>query len=59
MLAIYGLPLGLLAAGELIERIGFVMTTSLYCVVGLVITVAITLRWRKSLWPLDAPANAR
>ncbi|HQT79946.1 MAG TPA: MFS transporter [Rhodopila sp.] len=59
MLAVYGLPIGLLAAGWLIERFGFVTTTSVYCLVGLALTVAIALRWRHALWPLDAPANAR
>lgn len=59
MLAIYGLPLGLLAAGTLIERIGFAATASLYCVVGLGLTGLIALRWRAALWPLAAPANAR
>jgi predicted MFS family arabinose efflux permease len=59
MLAIYGLPIGLLAAGALIERIGFVATATLYCVVGIALTLAIALRWREALWPLHAPANAR
>jgi len=59
MLAIYGLPMGLLAAGALIERIGFVATATGYCVVGIALTLAIALRWREALWPLHAPANAR
>jgi MFS family permease len=59
MLAIYGLPLGLLAAGWLIERFGFAATASGYCVFGLVMTAAIGLRWRRALWPLDAAANLR
>ena len=59
MLAIYGLPLGLLAAGALIERIGFVATATLYCLVGITLTLVIALRWRAALWPLHAPANAR
>ncbi len=59
MLAIYGLPIGLLAAGALIDRIGFVPTATLYCLVGIVLTVSIALRWRAALWPLHAPANAR
>jgi MFS family permease len=59
MLAIYGLPVGLLGAGILIERIGYTATASAYCVVGLVITLLIALRWRAALWPSDAPANAR
>jgi hypothetical protein len=59
MLAIYGLPIGLLAAGSLIERFGFAATASAYCVAGLLLTGAIATRWRTALWPLDAPANAR
>jgi hypothetical protein len=59
MLAIYGLPLGLLAAGGLIERFGFAATASGYCVFGLVMTAVIGLWWRRALWPLDAAANSR
>ncbi len=59
MLAIYGLPLGLLAAGALIDRIGFVATAVSYCGVGGALTLLIALRWRAALWPLEAPANAR
>ncbi len=59
MLAIYGLPLGLLAAGGLIERFGFAATATAYCLTGLTLTLMIALRWRAALWPLDAPANAR
>ena len=59
MLAIYGLPIGLLAAGWLIERIGFVALATGYCVFGLLATVWIGLRWYKALWPRDAAANTR
>jgi hypothetical protein len=59
MLAIYGLPLGLLAAGGLIERFGFTATATGYCVVGLLLTLGIGIWWRAALWPPDAPANAR
>jgi predicted MFS family arabinose efflux permease len=59
MLAIYGLPLGLMAAGGLIERYGFAATASGYCLTGLALTLAIALRWRNALWPVDAAANAR
>jgi len=50
MLAIYSLPLGLLAAGLLIGWIGFRATASLYAVVGLIFTVLIAAKWRASLW---------
>ena len=59
MLAIYGVPIGLLAAGVLIERLGFVPTASLYCAIGIGLTGLIGLRWRADLWPIDAPANMR
>ena len=35
MLAVYGLPLGLMGAGALIDRLGFAMATSLPCSTGL------------------------
>ena len=50
MMAIYSLPLGLLAAGALIDRIGFRAMASLYAVVGLVFTLIIALRWPTVLW---------
>jgi MFS family permease len=59
MLAIYGLPIGLLGAGALIDRIGFAPTATLYCAAGIALTLLIALRWRASLWPLHATANAR
>ena len=55
MLAIYSLPLGLLAAGALIGRIGFRATVSLYAVIGLVLTIVIAVRWRGALWRPLAP----
>lgn len=59
MLAIYGLPVGLLAAGVLIERIGFSSTVTLYAGVGLACVLLIAAHWRADLWPVQAPANAR
>jgi predicted MFS family arabinose efflux permease len=50
MMAIYSLPLGLLAAGGLIEVIGYRATASLYAILGLAFTVLIAIRWRVSLW---------
>jgi hypothetical protein len=57
MLAIYSLPLGLLAAGLLIGWIGFRATASLYAVVGLIFTVLIAVKWRASLWQSRTPAE--
>jgi MFS family permease len=49
-LAIYGMPLGLMSAGVLIERVGYPMTISVLSLVGLLFTVLIGIRWRTSLW---------
>jgi MFS family permease len=59
MLAIYSLPLGLLAAGSLIGEIGFAATGTLYAATGLALMLAIVLHWREDLWHLHAPANAK
>ncbi|HEX6158478.1 MAG TPA: MFS transporter [Burkholderiales bacterium] len=58
MLAIWGLPLGLLAAGPIIAGIGYAATTALYAGTGLIATLAIGYRWRQSLWNRAAAANA-
>jgi hypothetical protein len=59
MLAVYGLPLGLLLSGPLIERIGFSLTGSLYSLVGIAFTLLIAARWRRHLWHPESPANTR
>jgi predicted MFS family arabinose efflux permease len=58
MLAIYSLPFGLLAAGALVERVGFRATATLYALVGLLFTLLIAVRWRAEIWRASAPANA-
>ncbi len=50
MLAVYGLPLGLIASGLLIERIGYPLTITVSAALGLACTVLIGARWRASLW---------
>jgi len=50
MLAVYGLPLGLVAGGALVERIGFTPQATLYALLGLAATTAITYHWRAVLW---------
>ncbi|MGH7374068.1 MAG: MFS transporter [Candidatus Rokuibacteriota bacterium] len=50
MLAVYGLPLGLMASGGLIEWIGYPLTISALAGVGLVFTLLIGLKWRASIW---------
>jgi MFS family permease len=59
MMVIYGLPLGLLAAGSLIDEIGFAATGTLYAAAGLMLMMTIVLHWRADLWHLHAPANAK
>jgi predicted MFS family arabinose efflux permease len=59
MMVIYGLPLGLLAAGSLIDLVGFAATATLYAASGLALMLVIVLHWRADLWHLHAPANAR
>jgi MFS family permease len=59
MLVIYSLPLGLLAAGSLIDEIGFAATGTLYAATGLALILAIVMHWRGDLWHLHAPANAK
>ena len=59
MMVIYGLPLGLLAAGSLIDLIGFAATGTLYAASGLALLLIIVLHWRADLWHVHAPANAR
>jgi hypothetical protein len=58
ILAVWGLPLGLLAAGPIIALIGFAATTLLYSAIGLAVTFAIGYGWRHSLWHRAAAANA-
>jgi Na+/melibiose symporter-like transporter len=59
MLAVYGMPLGLLLSGPLIEQAGFAVTGSLYSVFGLASTLLIALCWRVHLWHPAAAANVR
>ena len=58
MMAIYSLPVGLLIAGALIERIGFAATATLYAALGLACTIIIALRWRAHMWPAVQPSAA-
>jgi predicted MFS family arabinose efflux permease len=59
MLAIYSLPLGLLAAGDLVSRMGFAATATLYATGGLLLILIIVLHWRAELWHVHAPANVK
>ncbi len=59
MLAVYGLPLGMLLSGPLIERFGFAVTGTVFSLVGIGFTVLIASRWRHHLWHPEAAANSR
>lgn len=58
MLAIYTLPLGLLAAGPLIGAIGFRGLVALYVGLGLAMVAVLAWVWRDDLLPRGAHANA-
>lgn len=57
MLAIYGLPMGLMASGPLIETFGYSTTTTGYGVFGVIATALIAWRWHAHVWRPDAVAN--
>ncbi len=59
MLAVYGLPLGLLISGPMVEHLGFSATGSLFSLVGISTAAAIVFRWRDQLWSKSAAANLR
>jgi MFS family permease len=59
MLAVYGMSLGLVAAGPLVAWLGFMATAWLYAGLGLACCGWIAARFRAHLWPPGAPANAR
>ena len=58
MLAIYTLPLGLLAAGPIVAAVGFRGLVLLYVGLGLTLLASIARVWRHELLPHGAPANA-
>lgn len=59
MLAVYGNLPGLLLAGPLIARFGYLATATLYCMIGLSCMLVIATYWRSDLWRLAAPVNRR
>ena len=50
MLAVYGLPLGLLAAGVLVDGAGFPISVGIYALLGILCTGCIALIWRAVIW---------
>jgi predicted MFS family arabinose efflux permease len=59
MLAVYGMPLGILVTGPLVARFDYAATAALFCGIGLLFTLVIALRWRAHLWTSTAAANGR
>lgn len=59
MLAVYGMPLGLLLSGPLVEWTGYTATGTFYSVLGIVFTLLIAVLWRVDLWDRGAPVNVR
>jgi len=53
MLAVYGLPIGLIASGQLVEHFGYHGMVLLYCGVGVLATLTIALVWRRDLMKDD------
>ena len=50
VLAIYGVPLGLLASGFLIEYFGYNIFMAIYIIFGIALTVIIGIKWRREIW---------
>ena len=50
VLAIYGVPLGLLASGFLIEYFGYNIFMAIYIIIGIALTVIIGIKWRRKIW---------
>jgi predicted MFS family arabinose efflux permease len=57
MLAIYGLPVGLMVYSPIMNHLGFVATASAYCLLGLFATAGIAWYWRAAIWPEQAIGN--
>jgi len=47
MMAVYGLPLGLMFSGYLIEYLGYGRSVMLYGLIGATLSALVTIRWRK------------
>ena len=50
MLAVYGLPVGLLASSAFVGWLGYAGAVSVYAAFGIAVTLAIAARWRQSIW---------
>lgn len=58
ILAIWGLPTGLVISGPMIEMLGFAGMVTIYSATGMALTVLIAFIWRRHLWDHKAPANS-
>ncbi len=56
-LAVYGLPIGLLCSGPLIDQLGFPATAAVYGTLGITGTLLVLVIWRAHLWPRLASGN--
>ena len=59
LMALSTLPFGLVVAGPLFPPIGWLPTAMIMLILGLALTAASALFWRRDLLPRDAPGNAR
>jgi predicted MFS family arabinose efflux permease len=58
VLAVWGLPIGVLASGPIIVGLGYTACALVYSFLGLAATFAIGYRLRQALWRASAAANA-
>jgi MFS family permease len=59
MLAVYGLPIGLLIAGPVITFFGYKTMVAIYSIFGLTAISLIMWRWHNYLWAKNSPPNLR
>ena len=50
ILAVYGLPMGLLGYGVLIDWFGFDVAMTIGAIIGVAATAYIGVRWREAIW---------
>ena len=50
MMAVYGLPLGLMGSGYLIENLGYSWSVMLYGAIGLILSALVILKWRSHIF---------
>ena len=50
MMAVYGLPVGLMVSGYLIEQLGYSWSVMLYGIIGLLLSASVATKWRNQIW---------